>query len=109
MDIFFYILFGFLDVFMILTFIFKIFRWPLFSYLKELIIIAAVCSFESYLTRMVFHISQYDLLIQTATIMLLMNYLLKVNFYYALSLSVIGALSYSEVVFFVYQTLVKLN
>lgn len=109
MNDFFYLLFGFLDILVLLVLTFKIFRWPIRSFLSEIAIIAIVCSAESYIMRMIFNVSQFDLLIQITSVFILIKFLMKVNLYHSLSLSAVGALSYSEVVFIVYRTLDKLN
>ncbi|TBL78585.1 hypothetical protein [Paenibacillus thalictri] len=100
---------GTIDIFLVLAFIFKIFRWPLGSYIKECILIAFLCSLESFANRFVFDLAEYDALIQVVTIMLCVHYILRVNFYHAITLSVIGVMAYFEVVYVMYQVLEQID
>lgn len=100
-----FLVLGFLDISVLLLLVFKIFRWPYFTFLKSCAVIAAVCSVESYLTRFVFEYSQLDLLIQIVTVMVLIRFLMGANLYHAMFMAVTGALAYSEVVFITYTVL----
>lgn len=103
MDAFIYLLLGTVDIFLVITLIFKAFRWPLRQYVREALIIAILCSVESYLSRIVFEVPEVDLILQNIIILVLMRVLLKVNFYYALTLSVIGSFLYSEIAYVIYN------
>lgn len=103
MNQFFYIVLGMADIFLIVTLIFKIFRWPLKFFVREALIIAFLCSLESYLTRVVFKVPEIDLILQNVIIVLLMRALMKVNLYYAITLSVIGSFVYSEIAYTTYH------
>lgn len=99
MTVFLYILLGFIDISVLLLLMFTIFRWPYLPFLRSCMIIALVCSLESFVTRWIIPFPQFDLLIQIATIMVLVRLLMKANLYHAMFMSVVGALAYSEVVF----------
>lgn len=98
-----YVLLGMLDIFLIITLIFKVFRWPLTQYIKEILIIAVICSAESYVSRIVLGIPEVDLFLQNILILFLMKYLMKMNFYYSMTLSVIGSFMYSEIAYAAYN------
>ncbi len=98
-----YLLLGTVDIFLLMTLIFKVFRWPLRQYARETLIIAFLCSLESYLSRIVLGVPEIDLILQNIIILVLMRVLLKVNFYYALTLSVIGSFLYSEIAYITYN------
>lgn len=98
-----YLLLGTVDIFLLITLIFKVFRWPLTHYAREALIIAFLCSVESYLSRIVFGVPEVDLILQNIIILVLMKVLLQVNFYYALTLSVIGSFLYSEIAYITFN------
>ncbi|NHN32872.1 hypothetical protein [Paenibacillus agricola] len=100
-----YILLGTTDILVILLLIFKIFRWPFLTYIKELFFIAFICSIESYIARMVMNIPQWDLILQVIILIFSLRYLLRVNYYHALTLTVIGTLAYSEIAYTVFNIL----
>lgn len=104
-----YLILGTVDIFLLITLIFKLFRWPLRQYAWETLIIAFLCSVESYLSRIVFEVPEVDLILQNIIILVLMKVLLKVNFYYALTLSVIGSFLYSEIAYLTYNLFSLMN
>lgn len=104
-----YLLLGTVDIFLLLTLIFKVFRWPLWQYAREALLIAFLCSLESYLSRIVLGVPEIDLILQNIIILVLMKLLLKVNFYYGLTLSVIGSFLYSEIAYLTYNLFSLLN
>ncbi|RAV06332.1 hypothetical protein [Paenibacillus sp. YN15] len=109
MNAFIYLLLGTVDIFLVITLIFKVFRWPLRQYARETLIIAFLCSAESYLARIVFEVPEVDLILQNLIILVMMKALLKVNFYYGLTLSVIGSFLYSEIAYLTYNLFGLLN
>lgn len=109
MDAFIYLFLGMVDIFLVLTLIFKMFRWPLRQYVREALIIAFLCSVESYLARIVFEVPEVDLILQNMIILVMMKALLRVNFYYGLTLSIIGSFLYSEIAYLTYNLFGLLN
>lgn len=98
-----YVVLGMMDIFVLLALLFKLFRWPLKFFWREALLIALVCSLESFLTRIVFQVPEIDLILQNATIILMMKWLMNVNWYYGITLSVTGSFAYSEVAFVTYN------
>ncbi|MDF2935080.1 MAG: hypothetical protein K0Q90_453 [Paenibacillaceae bacterium] len=109
MSAFIYLLLGTVDIFLLIMLIFKVFRWPLRQYASEALAIAFLCSVESYMSRIVFGVPEVDLILQNLIILVMMKVLLKVNFYYGLTLSVIGSFLYSEIAYLTYNLFGLLN
>lgn len=105
MDSILYILLGVLDVIAILVLIFKIFRWPFWEYLTEVIIIGVVLSIVSYLLREVLNIPEFDMTGQFILYVLFFRYLIKVRLFDSISISAIGYLFFVGVQFLVYSFL----
>ncbi|MFC6229522.1 hypothetical protein ACFQI7_17015 [Paenibacillus allorhizosphaerae] len=105
MDKFLFLVFGTLDILVVLSLIFKIFRWPFFSYIKECLLIAFVCSIESFIMRTILHLPEWDMLGQFVILMLSLRYIIKVNYYHSLTLSIIGTLAYTEAVIIMFKFL----
>jgi hypothetical protein len=104
-DILIYLLLGTIDVFLILAFIFKTFKWPFFRYVRECLTIASICSLESYVNRIILNIPQWDVLIQIVSLMIMLHVIIKVNWYHSLTLSAYGAIAYSIIVYLTYMLL----
>lgn len=64
MDILLYLVFGALDQMAIMIIAFKMFRFPVISYIRDFLLIASVLSLISYFNRFILDISQYDAIIQ---------------------------------------------
>lgn len=104
-EIFFYILFGFLDVIANLALIYKLYRFPFWEYKKEFIIIAVILSVSSYCTRILLSMPEIDMPLQYLLYILFFRYLLKIRFYYSVPLAAIGYLFFTVVQFIVYPLL----
>ncbi|WP_218095824.1 hypothetical protein [Paenibacillus solanacearum] len=104
-----FLILGTFDVLVTLSLIFIMFRWPFFSYIKECILIALLCSIESFITRMVLHIPEWDMVGQFTIIVLSLRFIIKVNPYHSLTLALVGTLAYSEFVIIVFMLLDSLG
>ncbi|MFM9329003.1 hypothetical protein [Paenibacillus mesotrionivorans] len=76
MDLAIYILLGTLDIFVVSTFAFALYKQPYKEYLKELILASVVISILSYITRVIFKMPLVDSLIQFTTFILIFRYVL---------------------------------
>lgn len=105
MDVFLYLLFGFLDAIAMLVLIFKIFRFPLGEYAKELTIIGVTLSIVSYFNRFWFDIASYDTVIQFILTIIFFRYLIKIRIFESLSIVSIGYSSFIGIQIIVYSVL----
>ncbi|HEY0828337.1 MAG TPA: hypothetical protein VGE40_09595 [Bacilli bacterium] len=105
MDIFMYLLLGFLDVMAILVLIFKIFRFPFWEYAKKLAIIGVTLSVVSYINRYWLDIASYDMAIQFTLYILFFRYLIKIRLFDSLSIVAIGYCSFVAIQFIIYPAL----
>lgn len=106
MDSILYIALGALDIMAILILTLRVFRWPFVAFWPELAGISVICAMEPYISRLVLHIPEWDMILQNLLLVILLRYVVKVNFYYALTLSIVGSLVYSEVAYAVFHMLI---
>ncbi len=90
MDIFMYLLLGFLDVMAILVLIFKVFRFPFWEYAKKLTVIGVTLSVVSYFNRFWLDIASYDTVIQFILTIIFFRYLIKLRIFESISIVAIG-------------------
>lgn len=105
MDAFLCLLLGTLDSFCNFVLMFKIFRFPITEYKFEILISAILISFVSYLDRMILGIPDWDMAIQFSIYVVLLMYLFKINFPYAIDFASIGYLAFVCVQFTIYPLL----
>ncbi|WP_188066686.1 hypothetical protein [Brevibacillus brevis] len=99
MEVLLYLLFGFFDIFTILTFTFCMFRFPAKDYVKEFVIIAIVASAVSCVNRLVLDISMFDPGLQFIVLSLFFRYMLSFRLYEATLVTAVGYLGYTGVQF----------
>ncbi|HEY0828339.1 MAG TPA: hypothetical protein VGE40_09605 [Bacilli bacterium] len=107
MDIFLYLLFGFLDVIAILALIFKIFSFPFFKYAKEITIIGVTLSIVSYFNRFWLDLIPFDPAIQLFIMIIFFRYLIKLRLFESLSTVSIGSCSFIGIQVIVYLILLN--
>ncbi|WP_159887040.1 hypothetical protein [Paenibacillus puerhi] len=92
-----YIILGSIDIMVLLALMLQIFRWPFFRYWKGLLLIAVLCSVESYVMRNIIGAPEWDVIIQGSIVILGLIYSLKVPLYHAWTLSITGCLAFAVV------------
>lgn len=98
-NVFFYLLFGVLDVIAMIAPTFKIYRFPFWEYFKHILMIAICLSFASFVTRYLMEVPQLDMPIQFLLYVIFYRYLIKIKLYYAVPLAAIGYLFYAVIQF----------
>lgn len=109
MDVFFYLLLGFFDIFTIMIFTFCMFRFPASDYLREFCLIAGVASSASFVNRMVLEMPIIDPGIQFVLITLFMRFMLQFRSYEATLVSAVGYLGYTGGQFLIFPLLYELG
>ncbi|MGG1444978.1 hypothetical protein ABE354_23595 [Brevibacillus laterosporus] len=92
MDIVLYLILGFIDVMAILTVTFRLFRFPIRMFLKDIITIGVALSCTSFVMRLLLNVPELDLGIQFILYILFFRYLIKIKIFDSLLFASIGCL-----------------
>jgi len=104
-NIIYYILLSILDSFFIIVLGLRVYRLPVFDYIKELSLIVIIAAVSSYLVRVHFKIPSYDVAIQFIIYTLGLRYLINYRVRESLIITSVGYLSFIAVQFIVYPIL----
>ncbi|AGR47574.1 membrane protein [Brevibacillus phage Davies] len=83
MDILLYLVFGVLDQMAVMIIAFKMFRFPVLSYIRDFLLIAFVLSLISYFNRFILDIPQYDAAIQYIVLVVFFRRMFEFRLYEA--------------------------
>ncbi|WP_244873623.1 hypothetical protein [Brevibacillus reuszeri] len=104
-----YLILGFLDIIVVIAFIFKLFRFPFWDYKREVIIIGLSLAITSFLVRIIFEIPEIDLAIQFFLFIVFFRYLIKFRVAEAAMLTAIGILAFDLSQLLVIPSLITLE
>ncbi|QIC07642.1 hypothetical protein GOP56_19955 [Brevibacillus sp. 7WMA2] len=107
MDILLYLVFGVLDQMAVMIIAFKMFRFPVLSYIRDFLLIASVLSLISYFNRFILDIPQYDTGIQYIALVIFFRRLLEFRLYEATLVTAAGCIAFTGIQFIALSLLLK--
>lgn len=104
-----YLLLSLIDSLVVIMFMFKLYRFPLIEYTKEVLICTFTITVTSYLMRMTFELAAFDPVVQALLYMLWLRFVIKIRWPYAQLLSVTGLLGTMAIQLGVYLGLLAIG
>lgn len=101
-----FLLLGALDFFLVQMITFKIFRFPVSDYIKEIMLFSITISLTSYIFRITLNVPSIDTIVQLALYILFLRYVVRVNFIRSSIMSGIGLLAFIAIRLLVFQLFV---
>lgn len=109
MDIILFLALGFLDGIAIVALGFKVFRFPISWYKREIGLIALILTCCSYIIRILVGFPELDMIIQYGLIVLFFRYLLKLKLFDSLMIPAVGYLIFDLVQLIIYPQMISLG
>jgi len=108
-DIVWYLVLGVFDALAIVALGFKYYRFPFWEYAKELVVIAVITSWISYLNRIVLQLPEIDMISQLLIVALLFRYLIKMRFMPSFIVAACGYLWFILIQYLTFTLLVSIG